>query len=85
MSAEPKYALFAGSRYYPYGGAWDFRGVGSIEELKDLFASQWPEWGKETGRTEDPWAHIARLDTMEIVCWYREDRLGTGWEEGDCS
>jgi|SRR5882672_2307665 len=52
-----RYALFTGENYYPNGGAWDFKCFGdTIEELK-----------ARADTSEDNWAHIAEVATMNIV------------------
>ncbi len=61
------YALFAGHRYYPEGGASDFRGFGSIESLKELFDKNIDIWTSKTSYTGTHWGEIAEKETLEIV------------------
>lgn len=67
------YALFAGHCYYPRGGSDDFRGFGTIEGLKKLYAENADKWSADVGGCRDPWGHIAERETMKTVLCARVD------------
>lgn len=69
-----KYALFAGSRFYPLGAARDFKTFGdTMEELQDLYAKN-----KETWTAVEPtWGDIVLVETMETIL-FTED--GEPWD-----
>jgi hypothetical protein len=56
-------ALFAGECYYPGGGWSDFRGTGTMEELKQLYEKEGHQWGQ-----------IVDLTTLKIVVETWESR-----------
>jgi len=62
--------LFAGSRYYPLGGAKDFHGFReSIQETKELFEDVRAK-NLDSEWDQTFWAQIVDLSTMEpiLVC-----------------
>lgn len=65
--APYQYALFAGHCFYPSGGASDLRAIGTISELKQMYAKSANKWSKEIGGYPDPWGHIASLPSLKIV------------------
>lgn len=66
------YALFSGHCYYPDGGAEDFRAWGTIEELKQLYASNADKWSMDAaGSYVDPWGQIAERETMAVILTIR--------------
>lgn len=65
MSDEPQFCLFAGGDFYPCGGANDFRGFGTAEELKSLYAENCEQWARDNGGR--PWGHICERSTMNII------------------
>ena len=67
LSVSAGYALFAGHCYYPEGGSEDFRGFGTVEELKKLYAENADKWSRDTGSYEDPWGQIAERGTMKTM------------------
>lgn len=60
-----EYLLFAGHRYYPAGGADDFRFRGAIDECKAWFATH----PKEIADTAyiDNWGQIVDPHTMKVI------------------
>ena len=61
-----KYLLFAGSRYYPSGGASDCKGVYDTKEDAIESVAKGLGWGCD-------WAHIARVDGNKLlVVWDTE-------------
>ena len=74
----PKYALFAGHRYYPGGGACDFRAFGTIDELKELYKSKADKWSMDSGSYPDPWGQIVDVETMTVLHETDEDHV---WSE----
>lgn len=78
-----RYLLFAGEKYYPGGGAYDFRdSFDTIEAAKDapLATTSWGSYAD--------WAHIAdRDDALRIIWHYTAPGSITnqhlaGWKEG---
>lgn len=63
----PRFALFAGHRYYPRGGAFDFRAFGTVEELKELYEAKADEWSDEAGSYPEPWGQIVDVTTMTVM------------------
>lgn len=70
VSDEEGYALFAGHVYYPEGGSKDFRGFGSIQELKKLYHDNIDRWAEEAGSTSgNCWGEILDPKTMRpLLC-----------------
>lgn len=67
MPIERQYALFAGAKYYPDGGADDFREFGaSVDELKAAYKRKFPQMEKEW--ISGGWGMIADVSTMQVVC-----------------
>jgi hypothetical protein len=62
-----QYCLFAGHHHYPEGGASDFRAMGSIDELKAMYAVKGKAWSAKVGSYPDPWGEIADHETMKVV------------------
>lgn len=58
------YMLFAGATYYPDGGMDDFRGCGSIDDLKELCRNNIEKW---THGYIDGWAQIVDRETFDVV------------------
>ena len=56
------YCLFAGDSYYPQGGTADFRGFGTIDELKANYADKFRFWGGS-----DAWGDIVDHESMQSV------------------
>lgn len=66
------YALFSGHCYYPWGGAGDFRGWGSIEDLKEIYANNAGEWSMESPTSHpESWGQIAHRETMIVIMTVR--------------
>ena len=64
-----KYLLFAGSQYYPEGGASDF--IGFYDTIQDA----------QIARPEDiDWAHIAGVDGETLVIRYEYETATYGGE-----
>ncbi len=77
-----RFMLFAGSRYYPAGGAVDL--IGRFDSVSDALVRRDVLDGAEsyTGAPPD-WAHIYDVDAaMTVGCWDRDDRSGE-WSEAD--
>lgn len=73
-----RYALFAGARYYPYGGAHEFIKYGTIEELKmEYYQLRKRELVKITD-----WGQIVEIteEGMKILFFVSK---GTKWKDGD--
>ena len=71
------FCLFAGGFYYPEGGAGDFRGFGTVDELKALYAANNKKWSKDAGNS--PWGHVCEHATMRIV-WIADHGIsGINW------
>lgn len=65
-----KLALFAGLNYYPRPGVDDFRGFGTMEELKALYAEKIQEWTNTINIEHlDSWGQIVNPETMEEIEW----------------
>ena len=64
---SPKYALFAGHSCYPDGGACDFRALGTLDELKQLYATKADEWSLENRGYAEPWGQIVDVATMTVL------------------
>jgi hypothetical protein len=71
-----KYALFAGICYYPNGGAEDFQGFGTIDELK---AKHEAYREKAAVHRDATWAHICD-ESLAIVLELNGDGV---WIEKD--
>lgn len=59
------FGLFAGSSYYPLGGADDFKAFGTVEELKKIYDKNANQWAK--GSYSSPWGQIVSLTTMSVL------------------
>ncbi len=72
------YILFAGSHYYPNGGASDIKGTfNSIDEAKNYLSSSEFLIGYRTFyEDEDLWGQIYNLKTLRVVAEYCHD---DGW------
>jgi len=73
-----RYILFAGAAYYPEGGAHEFRGFGTVEELKKLYEKNRFAWAKEFN-CRSPWGHICDHETMQIVSEATATKGGVLW------
>lgn len=71
------YGLFAGSRYYPEGGAWDFRGFGDLGTLKSYYAKNISRWADCS-----PWGQIVDMATMKCLYSIYGDN-DNEWVDGD--
>lgn len=61
-----KYMLFAGTNYYPRGGALDFIGFyPTVEDAQKAFVERAGEISK--GEAIDNWGHVVDYETMEIM------------------
>jgi hypothetical protein len=67
LSSHDLFCLFAGHPYYPEGGAEDFRGFGSVESLKALYAEHSEKWAKKAGGYDSRWGQIVEHATMKIA------------------
>lgn len=73
------FCLFAGGFYYPEGGAIDFRGFGTVDDLKALYVENNEKWAENNGRRS--WGHICEHSTMKIIWAANHRRDGLNWEE----
>ena len=68
-----KYLLFAGTRYYPAGGAEDFRG--GFDSVDSAIAGYTPI--NHEDEDEDRWANIFDVETLQIAMRF----YGGQWHE----
>jgi hypothetical protein len=74
IASTDLFCLFAGGCYYPMGGAYDFRGFGTVDDLKALYAENNKGWDY------DPWGHICEHATMKIVLEADHRSDGIHWQ-----
>jgi hypothetical protein len=83
LSTSDLFCLFAGGFYYPEGGASDFRGVGTVDELKASYAANNEKWAYDNGSS--PWGHICEHATMKIVMEAEHRLDGIHWQNAEHS
>lgn len=75
-----RYSLFAGRVFYPDGGSQEFRGFGTVEELKKLYETSYPLWAQEYS-FRGSWGHVCDHDTMKVVSVAVHGPDGVRWVE----
>ena len=70
---KKQFLLFAGNDYYPYGGAYDYKG--SFKTIEEAVSSHNPNEHDYNGG----WANVFELPKEKIVMQFKRG----GWHKGD--